>query len=63
MPLQHHLRNTGIRVPELHASILGAAHDPFAVRGEADAEHVILEVKSWVSQLEIGWLVHRGRRG
>jgi hypothetical protein len=41
--LQHHLRDPGIRVPELHASILGAAHDPFAVRGKADAEHVILE--------------------
>jgi hypothetical protein len=51
MPLQHHLRDTGIRIPELHASILGATHDPFAVRGEADAEHVILKgkKKSWVS--------------
>jgi hypothetical protein len=54
--LEHHLRDTGIRVPELHASILGATHDPFAVRGKADAEHVILEVlkQSWVSQLENG---------
>ena len=43
MALQHHLRNTGIGVPELDATIFGAAHDPFAMWRQANAEDVILQ--------------------
>jgi hypothetical protein len=34
--LKHHLGDAGVGIPELHPAILGAAHDPLAVGGEAD---------------------------
>ena len=42
MALQHELRNTRVRVPELHATILGAAENPIAVRCKCDAKHEVL---------------------
>lgn len=36
MPLKHHLRDTRVGVPKLDAAILGARHDPFTMRGQAD---------------------------
>jgi hypothetical protein len=42
MALQHQLRNSGIRVPELHAAVLGAAENPLAVGCEGNAQHEVL---------------------
>jgi hypothetical protein len=40
--LQHELRDTSVRVPELHATIFGTAENPVAVGGESDGENEVL---------------------
>jgi hypothetical protein len=40
--LEHHLGITSLGIPELDSTILGARHDPFATRSEADGENVVL---------------------
>jgi len=40
--LKHHLGMASIGVPELHATVFRAAHDPLAAWSQADAEHVVL---------------------
>jgi hypothetical protein len=40
--LQHELGNTCVRIPELHATILGATEDPVAVGSESDTKHEVL---------------------
>jgi hypothetical protein len=40
--LEHHLGDASVGVPELDTPVLGAAHDPLAVGGEADAEYIVL---------------------
>ena len=40
--LQHKLRRTGTRVPELNATILGARQNPLRIRGKRDAEYEVL---------------------
>ncbi len=42
MALQHELRVTRARVPELDAAVLGAREDPLRIRGERDAEDEVL---------------------
>jgi hypothetical protein len=42
MPLQHELRVTGARVPELHAAVLGAREHPLRVGGQRDAKNEVL---------------------
>ena len=43
--LEHHLRITGDRVPELDASVLRATHNPVSVWSQANAEHKVLSRK------------------
>lgn len=42
MALKHELGLAGGGVPELHAAVLAAGHDPLAVGGEGDAEDKVL---------------------
>lgn len=46
MTLKHHMGNASVGIPKLNAPILGAAHDPLAVRGQADAENKVLGMKN-----------------
>jgi hypothetical protein len=49
MALQHELRVTGARIPELDAAVLGARHDPLAIGRQSDAEDKVLWVAIRVS--------------
>jgi hypothetical protein len=49
MSLEHHLCISSDGVPELDASVLGAAHNPVAIGSEADAEHKVLKHSRSVS--------------
>lgn len=49
--LQHQLGNTSVRVPELHAAVLGAAEHPVTVRSKCDTKHEILH--SWSVCLDL----------
>ena len=40
--LEHHLSMSRVWIPELHASIFGAAHHPFSARCQAHAKYVVL---------------------
>lgn len=41
MPLQHQLRMSRLRIPELHTPILAATHDPLSVWCQSHAEHEV----------------------
>ena len=42
MTLQHKLRLTRRRIPELHATVLATRHNPLTVRGERNTENKVL---------------------
>ena len=42
MSLQHELRNTSVRVPELDTAVLGTTEHPIAVGGEGDTKNEVL---------------------
>lgn len=52
MALQHHLGVTSHWIPELHAAVLGTAHHPLPIGGQAHAEHEVL-----VTDISKGWRV------
>ena len=43
MTLKHHMRDTSVGIPELDTPILGTAHDPLPVRGQADTKNKVLK--------------------
>ena len=57
--LEHQLRVASSRVPELHSSILGAAQDPSAVRGESNTQNKVLQP---VMSMSLGRLCGEVRR-
>lgn len=42
MTLQHELRNTSVRIPELDTAILGTTEHPVTMRGKSNTEHEVL---------------------
>lgn len=42
MSLQHELRNTRMRIPELDTTVLGSTEHPIAVRSKSDTENKVL---------------------
>jgi hypothetical protein len=42
MSLQHELRDTRVRVPELYTTVLRSTEHPVAVRSESDTKYEVL---------------------
>lgn len=56
MSLQHELRDTSVRVPELDTAVLGTTQYPVTVGGKGNAEHKVLVAFESADALA-GWLV------
>lgn len=59
MSLQHELRDTSVRIPELDTTVLGTTQYPVAVRSEGNAENKVLVTFKCADALA-AWVVSAG---